>query len=134
MHWECSTLSSSTIVSTNCICAPRPGAEGFRDMAYDDFDKSSVRMPLIAAAVAVAAAGLGVWFYWRSHHAPLPAVPVSEQPETGAPAQEARIEHPVPASPGEAANTPLPELNDSDTAIIDALGNAAAGVALAQYL
>jgi len=103
-------------------------------MAYDDFDKPSVRLPLIAAAVAVAAAGLGVWFYWRSHHAPLPAVPVGEQPETVAPAQEARIEHPVPASPGEAANTPLPELNDSDKAIIDALGNAAAGVALAQYL
>ena len=103
-------------------------------MAYDDFDRPSYAKPLIVAAIAVAAAGLGGWFYWRSHHAPLPTVPVSGQPESVAPAPEARIEHPVPASPDEAANTPLPELNDSDKAIIDALGNAAAGVALAQYL
>ena len=103
-------------------------------MVYGDFDRPSYAIPLIVAAIAVAAAGLGGWFYWRSHHAPLPAVPVSGQPEPVAPAQEARIEHPVPASPDEAASTPLPELNDSDKAINDALGNAAAGVALAQYL
>src|ERR1700693_1482948 len=103
-------------------------------MAYDDFDKPSNRMPLIWAAIAVAAAGLGGWFYWRSHHEPLPTVPVGAQPAAVAPAPEGRIEHPLPASPDKAANAPLPELNDSDKAIAGALGNAASGSALAQYL
>jgi len=103
-------------------------------MAYDDFDRPGINKPLIAAAIAVAAAGLGGWLYWRSHHAPLPTVPVGTEPEAAAPVPPARIEHPVPASPDEAANTALPELNDSDKAIVDALGNAAAGVNLAQYL
>src|ERR1700692_584683 len=94
-------------------------------MAYDDFDRPGINKPLIGAAIAVAAAGLGGWLYWRSHHAPLPTVPASTEPEAA---------DPVPASPNEAANTALPELNDSDKAIIDALGNAAAGVNLAQYL
>jgi hypothetical protein len=103
-------------------------------MAYDDFDRPGINKPLIAAAIAVAAAGLGGWLYWRSHHAPLPTVPVGTEPEAAAPSPPARIEHPVPASPDEAANAALPELNDSDKAIIDAFGNAAAGVNLAQYL
>jgi hypothetical protein len=104
-------------------------------MAYDDFDKPGINKPLIGAAIAVAAAGLGGWLYWRSHHTPLPTVPVAEQPEAAAPAPEARIEHPVPASPAETANAvPLPELNDSDKAIIDALGDAASGSGVAQYL
>src|SRR6202051_4952884 len=94
-------------------------------MAYDDFDRPGINKPLIGAAIAVAAAGLGGWLYWRSHHAPLPTVPASTEPEAA---------DPVPASPNEAANTALPELNDSDKAIIDAFGNAAAGVTLAQYL
>src|SRR3984893_751442 len=114
------------------MCAHRPEAQGFR-MAYDDFDNPSINKPLIGAAIAVAAAGLGGWLYWRSHHAPLPTVPVSAEPEAAAPEPPARIEPPVPA-PEEAANAALPELNDSDKAIIDALGNAAAGVALAKYL
>jgi hypothetical protein len=97
-------------------------------MAYDDFDKPSLLKPLIAAAIAVVAAGVGGWLYWRSHHAPLPTVAEGEQPEAAAPPPEARIEHPVPAAPDEAANAPLPELNDSDKAIIHALGDAAAGV------
>lgn len=102
-------------------------------MAYDDFDRPGINKPLIAAVVAVAAAGLGGWLYWRSHHAPLPAVPAGEQPEAAAPPPEARIEHPVPASP-EGAATALPDLNDSDKAITDALGDAASGQTLAQYL
>ena len=97
-------------------------------MAYGDFDKPSINKPLIGAAIAVAAAGLGGWLYWRSHHAPLPTVPVSAEPEAAAPETPARIEHPVPGSTDQAANAALPELNDSDKAVIDALGNAAAGV------
>src|SRR5580700_4190300 len=100
-------------------------------MAYDDFDKPGVNKPLIAAVAAVAAAGLGGWLYWRSHHAPLPTVPAAEQPEAAAPPPEARIEHPVPASP-EGAAAALPDLNDSDKAITDALGDAASGQTLAQ--
>src|ERR1700692_2755670 len=103
-------------------------------MAYDDFDKPSLNKPLIGAAIAVAAAGLGGWLYWRSHHAPLPTVPVSAEPEAAAPETPARIEHPVPGSTDQAANAALPELNDSDKAVIDALGNAAAGVTLAPDL
>src|ERR1700676_487341 len=103
-------------------------------MAYGDFDKPGINKPLIGAAIAVAAAGLGGWLYWRSHHAPLPTVPVSAEPEAAAPETPARIEHPVPGSTDEAANAALPELNDSDKAVIDALGNAAAGVDLAKYL
>jgi hypothetical protein len=103
-------------------------------MAYGDFDRPSNRKPLIGAAIAVAVAGLGGWFYWYSHHVPLPAVPANAQPEAEAALPAARIEHPVPAAPDEAAKTPLPELNDSDQAIVAALGNAAAGAALAPYL
>jgi hypothetical protein len=102
-------------------------------MAYDDFDKPSMAKPLVVAAIAVVAAGVGGWLYWRSHHVPLPTVPAGEQPEAAAPPPEARIEHPVPAAP-EAANAALPELNDSDKAIIDVLGDAAAGAGLTQYL
>jgi hypothetical protein len=40
----------------------------------------------------------------------------------------------VPASSDDAAKAPLPELNDSDMAVIDALGDAAPGLNLAQYL
>ena len=102
-------------------------------MAYDDFDRPGINKPLIAAVAAVAAAGLGGWLYWRSHHAPLPTVPAGEQPEAAAPPPEARIEHPVPAPP-EGAAAALPDLNDSDKAITDALGDAASGQTLTQYL
>jgi hypothetical protein len=100
-------------------------------MPYDDLDKPRLSKPLIAAAVAVAAAGLGGWLYWRSHQPAPPTEPVSAPPEAAAPAPEARIEHPVPAAAAGAAAA-LPELNDSDKAMVDALGDAAAGVA--QYL
>src|SRR5882724_11671624 len=103
-------------------------------MTYGDFDKPSYVKPLIGAAIAVAAAGLGGWFYWRSHHAPLPTIQDSAQPEAEAPVPAARIEHPVPAASDEAGKAPLPELNDSDMAVIDALGDAASGLNLAQYL
>jgi hypothetical protein len=98
------------------------------------FRKPSIRMPLIVAAIVVAAAGLGGWYYWYSHNAAMPMIPVGGQPEAEAPPPSARIEHPVPAAPDEAAKAPLPELNDSDKAIIDALGSADPGLSLAQYL
>jgi len=103
-------------------------------MAYGDFDRPSNRKPLIGAAIAVAVAGLGGWFYWYTHHVPLPTVPAADQPEAEATLPAARIEHPMPAAPDEAAKTALPELNDSDQAIIEALRNAAAGAPLVQYL
>src|SRR5438270_9843790 len=104
-------------------------------MAYDDFDEPGINKPLIAAVVAVvvAAAGVGGWVYWRNHHA-LPTVTAAEQPSApAAPPAEARIEHPVPAPP-ESANAPLPELNDSDKPVIDALGDASGGSGLTQLL
>jgi hypothetical protein len=102
-------------------------------MTYDELDKPSYAKPLIIAAVVVAAAGLGGWFYWHNQKA-LPKTPVDAPPEAAAPLSAARIEHPVPAAPGDAAKAPLPELNDSDMAVIDALGDAAPGLNLAQYL
>src|SRR5271165_6038 len=101
-------------------------------MAYDDFDKPGTAKPLIGAAAAVVAAAVGGWLYWRSHQAPLPAVPASAPPEAAASPPEARIEHPVPASPDGAAAA-LPDLNDSDKAISDSLATAA-GAGMAQYL
>jgi hypothetical protein len=103
-------------------------------MTDDTFDKPRNTKPLIGAAIAVAVAAVGGWFYWYTHSSALPALPAAPQPEPAAAAPEARIEHPVPPPPEDAGKTALPELNDSDPAITDALGTAAAGGALAQYL
>lgn len=96
-------------------------------------DKPTVNKPVIGIGVAVLIAALGGWFYWHSHNAPLPNVPANVEPvPPAAPAE--RIEHPVPVAPDAASKGPLPDLNDSDKAISDALGEAAGGAAIAQYL
>jgi hypothetical protein len=89
--------------------------------------------PVIVVAVAVALAGLGGWFYWRGHNAALPQVPEEAQPAVSAPAPEPRILHPLPTA-GAVGSEPLPELNDSDWALREALNDAAAGAPIAQYL
>jgi hypothetical protein len=103
-------------------------------MTDDTFDKARYTKPLIGAGIAVVVAAVAGWFYWYTHSAALPALPAAAQPEPAAPAAEARIEHPVPPPPEDAGKAALPELNDSDAAINDALGTAAGGLALAQYL
>jgi hypothetical protein len=103
-------------------------------MADQFFDKPTINKPLVGVAIAVVLAALGGWLYWRGHNAPLPTVPVSEQPPVPAPAPEDRIEHPVPVSQNASLKGPLPELGDSDKAMSDALGEAAGGAAIASYL
>jgi hypothetical protein len=95
-------------------------------------DKPLINKPVVGVAIAVLIAAVGGWFYWRSHDVNLPKVAVSEQPAVPAPPPEERIEHPVPAASADAAKVPLPELNESDKAISDALAEAAGGAA--EYL
>ena len=90
--------------------------------------------PLIGVAVVVVVfAAIGAWYYWHGHKAPQLKSPVIAQPAESAPAPEANIEHPVPAAP-DAFQGPLPDLNDSDKAVSDALGAAAGGAAVTSYL
>lgn len=101
-------------------------------MMDDMLDKPRNVKPAIGIAVAVLLAAAGGW-YWSHRHVAAP--PVETLPNSPAPASapEERIEHPVPPAPppgsGQAA---LPELNDSDRALYDALANNAA--ALTQFL
>jgi hypothetical protein len=88
----------------------------------DDFPN---RTPIVAAAVLVVAAGGGLW-YFLAHRAPPPPLPV-DQPQVAippAPPAEPEITHPVPAAAA-GAREGLPALNDSDQAILAALGAAA---------
>lgn len=101
----------------------------------DLMDKPLINKPVMGVAIAVLIAVVGSWFYWRSHNGPLPKVGVNEQPAV-VPAQEPeeRIEHPVPAVETAGPKAPLPELNESDKSVSDALGEAAGGAAVTQYL
>ena len=99
-------------------------------MSDDLFDSPTNNKPLIAIGVAVVIAAVGGWYYWHSHKSAQTAPPVSAQ--SSAPAPEAVIEHPVPAA--DASKGPLPELNDSDKAMSEALGAAVGSAAVASYL
>jgi hypothetical protein len=90
-------------------------------------DEFPNRTPIIAAAVLIVAAGGGLW-YFLAHRTPSALVPVpATQPQAAivpAPPAEPVIAHPVPAAAGGAQES-LPALNDSDQAILAALGTAA---------
>jgi hypothetical protein len=89
--------------------------------------------PMIGVALAVIAAAAGGWYYVHSRNAPLPPVPVAARLDAAPPAGEPAIEHPVPAAADDAlSKSSLPTLNDSDTAVSGALGEAVGG--LTQYL
>jgi hypothetical protein len=100
-------------------------------MAEQTFDRPPISKPVIGA-IAVVLVGLGGWFFWRGHNASLPKLPQEVQPSIPAPAPEPRTLHPLP--PAAAGNEPLPELNESDRAVSEALAVAAPGAPLAQYL
>jgi hypothetical protein len=88
------------------------------------FDEPANRAPLIGAAVGLALALIVGGYYWHNRSkAPAPA---ALQPAPPAVAPAAPIEHPVPAAG--ASNAPLPDLNDSDKSISDALGEASGGM------
>ena len=100
-------------------------------MTDELYQEPGINKPLIGVAIAVviAAAAGGYYWYGRTQQAKPPQV---EEPVAASPAPaEARIEHPVPADVG---STPLPDLNDSDKAIGDALGQAVGQDAVASYL
>ena len=90
-----------------------------------------ITLVVIVAALAAAAA-LGGWLYWRSH-AMLPAIPEAAAPPLAVLPPEAPIEHPMPAAASDSSGARLPDLNESDKALGDALA-AAGDVALVQYL
>jgi hypothetical protein len=97
-------------------------------------DEPLLNKPLIGVALAVAIAAFGGWFYWHRHSASAPPAPAATVP-AAAPvpaAAQVAIEHPVP--PAVDASTPLPELNDSDAALHDALAGAAGGSVIAPFL
>jgi hypothetical protein len=96
-------------------------------------DEPAVNKPMIGVAIAVIIAAIGGWYYWHSHNAPQTKLPVISPPTESAPAPAANIEHPLPAA-ADAFKGPLPDLNDSDKAISDALGEAAGGAAVISYL
>jgi hypothetical protein len=96
-----------------------------------DLDRPAINKPLIGVAIAVVIAAIGGWYYWHSHHAPLPPPPPAAV-STAPPPPGGTIEHPVPAA--DASKGPLPALDDSDTSFSDALGEAAGGSSVTQYL
>lgn len=102
-------------------------------MTDDEFGGRRGIKPVFVVAAVVAAAVVGGWLYWRSH-AVLPAIPEAVEPPPVAPPVEAPIAHPIPAAASEPPGTPLPELNESDKAVGDALAAAAGNVPLAQYV
>jgi Protein of unknown function (DUF3014) len=82
----------------------------------------------------VVIAALSGWYYWHTTHeaplkGPIAAPPAAPAP---APATEESIEHPVPSQAD--VKAPLPDLNDSDKPIGDALREAAGTTPVAQYL
>ena len=98
------------------------------------FERPEINKPLIGVALAVVIAAIGGWFYWHNHRAQSPAAPqTAAAPPVEAPAQEAPAQHPV-ADAGEGSKAPLPALSDSDTPFNEALGAAAGGNAVTQYL
>jgi len=98
------------------------------------FDKPAINKAVVGGVVAVVVALLGGMYYWFSHKAAAPVVPPSVQTAPPAAAPEERIEHPVPTAQAPVSKAPLPDLNDSDQAITEALGEAGSGTSLAQYL
>jgi hypothetical protein len=95
-----------------------------------------VNKPLIGVAAAVVVIAAGAIFYFHSRHAaesmvpppaPLPAVPAASDAEEGA------IQHPLPAAT-QAAQAPLPPLNDSDASLRDSLSQLAGAQAVGSFL
>ncbi len=102
-------------------------------MTERSFEETGINKPLLAVAAAVVLAAAGGWFYWHGRQTPPMPVPPAK-PGAPAAAQDAPIEHPVPDAGPDAPNAPLPSLADSDKVVTDALGTAAAGSGLLQYV
>jgi len=100
-------------------------------MTEEFFDKPATNKAVMGTVVALVIAALAAGIYWYGKGSSQLQPTVAPPPAPPAPTAEARIEHPVPAA--EPSKAPLPDLNDSDKAVGDALGEAAGG-ALKAYL
>jgi hypothetical protein len=78
-----------------------------------------VNKPAIGVAAGVLVVGVGIAYYFYGRSAPPPSVPTPVPPPPAA-SSEPPIEHPVP-SPAATQSTPLPALNDSDSAVKEGL-------------
>lgn len=95
-----------------------------------------INKPVIAVAAAVIAVGLGTWYYFhsRSTAAPAPAATALTQPAVPAHDEEPPIEHPVPTAADAPTAAPLPELNDSDAALVAALTSVAGSEIVTDFI
>ncbi|MDP9065042.1 MAG: DUF3014 domain-containing protein [Pseudomonadota bacterium] len=92
-------------------------------MMDEDLAKPTLSKPVVGIGAALLIAVLAGWYYW-THHGAAAKPPVIAPPPTAAAAAPPKVEHPL-AAPAETPQAPLPELNDSDKAIADAIGGAA---------
>lgn len=95
--------------------------------------ESGMNKPLLGIAVAVLLAAGAAWLYWHNRAvAPGPARADAALPAAVPSSPENSVAYPVPAAASPATN--LPDLNESDHAVGDALTSAAGGAAASQYL
>jgi hypothetical protein len=80
----------------------------------------TINKPVIGVAAAVIVIAAGAIYFLRGRHAAAPETPAPVAAEAPASAAEPAIEHPLPTNT-ESAAAPLPELNDSDASLRDAL-------------
>lgn len=80
-----------------------------------------MKNPLVWLAIAVVAAGVAAFYYWRQTNAPEPAPPppVAAAPAPSPVPEAPNIAHPLPEAPSPAA--PLPALADSDASVKEML-------------
>jgi len=90
-----------------------------------------VNKPVIGIAAVVLVVGIGIAYYFHGRNALPPSEP-APLPSPSATDSAAPIEHPVPGSAA-AQSTPLPALNDSDSAMKDGL-SALIGANAMQYV
>lgn len=94
-----------------------------------------INKPMIGAAVVVLALASGTWYVLHTRHAVPKELPIAAQPAAPEPAPEPEVANPViPGTMDAASKTPLPTLNDSDAALIDALGQVVGASAVKEFL
>ena len=91
----------------------------------------TVNKPVIGVAAVVLVVGIGIAYYFHGR-SNLPASEPVEVPPPPAASSEPAIEHPVPAG-GATQSTPLPALNDSDSAVKEGISSLI-GVKAMQYV
>jgi len=92
-----------------------------------------VNRPMLGVAAAVVVVATGAWFFLHHRNVPTPVL-VKQQPVPEQSAENA-IAHPLPGVADDAlSKTPVPSLNDSDSAIGEALSQVVGSAAVKDYL